>query len=46
VTAREFWMLMVLAVAVLVVGVWPAPFVTAMDSTLGALLEHVVRSKL
>jgi NADH-quinone oxidoreductase subunit M len=46
VNAREFWMLMVLAVAVLIVGIWPAPFVTAMDSTLGALLEHVGRSKL
>jgi NADH-quinone oxidoreductase subunit M len=46
VSAREFWMLMVLAVAVLIVGVWPAPLVTAMDSTLGALLEHVVQSKL
>jgi NADH-quinone oxidoreductase subunit M len=46
VSAREFWMLMVLAVAVLIVGIWPAPLVTAMDSTLGALLEHVVQSKL
>ena len=40
--AREFWMLMVLAVAVLIVGVWPAPLVTAMDSTLGGLLDHVL----
>jgi NADH-quinone oxidoreductase subunit M len=46
VSAREFWMLMVLAVAVLVVGIWPAPIVSAMDTTLGALLEHVVQSKL
>jgi NADH-quinone oxidoreductase subunit M len=46
VNAREFWMLAVLAIAVLIVGVWPAPLVTAMDSTLGALLEHVVQSKL
>jgi NADH-quinone oxidoreductase subunit M len=44
--AREFWMLMVLAVAVLIVGVWPAPLVTAMDSTLGGLLEHVLPGKL
>jgi NADH-quinone oxidoreductase subunit M len=36
----------VLAIAVLIVGIWPAPLVTAMDSTLGALLEHVVQSKL
>jgi NADH-quinone oxidoreductase subunit M len=46
VNAREFWMLMVLAVAVLIVGIWPAPIVSAMDPTLGALLEHVVQSKL
>jgi NADH-quinone oxidoreductase subunit M len=46
VSAREFWMLAVLAVAVLIVGIWPAPLVTAMDSTLGALLDHVVQSKL
>jgi NADH-quinone oxidoreductase subunit M len=44
--AREFWMLMVLAVAVLAVGVWPAPLVTAMDSTLGGLLDHVLLGKL
>jgi NADH-quinone oxidoreductase subunit M len=46
VNAREFWMLMVLAVAVLVVGLWPAPIVTAMDATLGGLLDHVVLGKL
>jgi NADH-quinone oxidoreductase subunit M len=46
VNAREFWMLMVLAVAVLIVGVWPAPIVDAMDATLGQLLNHVVQSKL
>jgi len=39
-------MLMVLAVAVLIVGIWPAPIVSAMDPTLGALLDHVVQSKL
>ena len=46
VTSREFWMLMVLAVAVLLLGVWPAPLVGAMESTLSALLEHVSISKL
>jgi NADH-quinone oxidoreductase subunit M len=46
VSAREFWMLMVLAAAVLIVGIWPAPFVGAMDQTLGALLDHVVQSKI
>jgi NADH-quinone oxidoreductase subunit M len=46
VTAREFWMLMVLAVAVLLMGLWPAPIVEAMEQTLAALLNHVVQSKL
>ena len=46
VSSREFWMLMVLAVAVLLVGIWPAPLVDVMDATLGQLLNHVVQSKL
>jgi NADH-quinone oxidoreductase subunit M len=46
VDAREFWMLMVLAAAVLLVGIWPAPIVDVMDATLGQLLNHVVQSKL
>jgi NADH-quinone oxidoreductase subunit M len=46
VSAREFWMLMVLAVAVLIVGVWPAPLVNVMDASVGQLLIHVVQSKL
>jgi NADH-quinone oxidoreductase subunit M len=46
VDAREFWMLMVLAIAVLLVGLWPAPLVEAMDQSLGRLLTHVVQSKL
>jgi NADH-quinone oxidoreductase subunit M len=46
VSAREFWMLMVLAVAVLLVGIWPAPLVDAMDASLGALLSHVAQPKL
>src|SRR5262245_56986357 len=46
VSAREFWMLMVLAVAVLIVGVWPAPLVNVMDASVGQLLTHVVQSKL
>ena len=44
--AREFWMLMLLAIAVLAVGVWPAPFVDAMDASLGQLLNHVAQPKL
>jgi len=44
--AREFWMLMLLAIAVLIVGIWPAPLVDAMDASLGQLLLHVGQSKL
>jgi NADH-quinone oxidoreductase subunit M len=39
-------MLMVLAVAVLAVGVWPAPLVDAMDASIGQLLIHVGQPKL
>ncbi len=46
VSAREFWMLMVLAVAVLLVGVWPAPLVDVMHASVGQLLNHIVQSKL
>jgi len=46
VSSREFWMLMVLAIAVLIVGIWPAPLVDAMDASLGQLLIHVGQSKL
>ena len=44
--AREFWMLMLLAIAVLLVGIWPAPLVDAMDASLGQLLNHVAQPKL
>jgi len=44
--AREFWMLMLLAIAVLVAGIWPAPLVDAMDASIGQLLNHVGQSKL
>ena len=44
--AREFWMLMVLAVAVLIVGIWPAPIVDRMDASIGELLMHVGQPKL
>ena len=43
---REFAVLAILAVAVLVVGVWPQPLVAVMEQTLGALLNHVAESKL
>ena len=40
-------MLMVLAIAVLIVGIWPAPLVDAMDASLGAAARTTsVQSKL
>jgi len=44
--SREYFMLAVLAVAVLLLGVWPAPLLELMEQTLGHLLEHVSQSKL
>ncbi|NIL92940.1 MAG: NADH-quinone oxidoreductase subunit M, partial [Woeseiaceae bacterium] len=43
---REFVMLAVLAVAVLLLGVWPMPLVELMEQSLGNLLVHVGQSKL
>jgi NADH-quinone oxidoreductase subunit M len=43
---REFFMLVVLAVTVLLLGVWPQPLVELMDQSLGNLLIHVGQSKL
>lgn len=44
--SREFFILAVLAAAVLLLGVWPAPLVDAMGETLRHLLAHVAQSKL
>ncbi len=43
---REFVVLGILAVAVLLVGLWPAPLVDLMSVTVRELLEHVSQSKL
>ena len=43
---REFWMLVILAVAVLALGVWPAPLIDAMEVSLANLLDHISQSKL
>jgi NADH-quinone oxidoreductase subunit M len=43
---REFFILAVLAVSILLLGVWPEPLVEAMDQTLGNLLLQVTQSKL
>ncbi|MDH4073431.1 MAG: NADH-quinone oxidoreductase subunit M, partial [Gammaproteobacteria bacterium] len=43
---REFIVLGILALAVLLVGLWPAPLVDMMSVTVRELLEHVAQSKL
>ena len=43
---REFFMLGVLAIAVIVMGVYPAPFTDAMQVSVADLLQHVAKSKL
>ena len=43
---REFWLLGVLAAAVLFMGLWPKPFVDVMHVSVVDLLAHVAKSKL
>jgi len=43
---REFVVLAVLAVSVLLVGLWPAPLVDMMNSTIDQLIQQVGQSKL
>ena len=44
--AREFFMLALLAAAVLYMGVYPKPFTDVMDTSVADLLKHVAMSKL
>jgi len=44
--SREFIVLAILAVSVLLVGLWPAPLVDMMNVTIEALVEQVGQSKL
>ena len=43
---REFLILAILAVSVLLLGLWPQPLIEAMEPTLQALANHFVQSKL
>jgi NADH-quinone oxidoreductase subunit M len=43
---REFFMLGILAIAVIVMGVYPAPFTDAMQISVTDLLKHVATSKI
>ncbi len=44
--AREFFMLALLAAAVLAMGLYPKPFTDVMQVSVGELLKHVAQSKL
>jgi NADH-quinone oxidoreductase subunit M len=44
--AREFIVLAVLAVSVLLVGLWPAPLVDMMNTTIEQLMQQISQSKL
>ncbi len=46
VTRREFWLLALLALAVLAMGVYPKPFIDVMHVSVENLLAHFAQSKL
>jgi NADH-quinone oxidoreductase subunit M len=43
---REFWLLGVVGAAVLLMGIWPRPFIDVMHASVADLLQIVARSKL
>jgi NADH-quinone oxidoreductase subunit M len=46
INGREYLILGTLAVAVLLLGLWPAPLVEVMDASIANLLQHISVSKL
>jgi NADH-quinone oxidoreductase subunit M len=46
VNGREFLMMAVLAIAVLALGLYPAPLLEVMKPTIDNLLQHIMTSKL
>jgi NADH-quinone oxidoreductase subunit M len=46
INAREFFMLGLLAIAVLYMGLYPKPFTDVMSASVTELLRHVALSKL
>ena len=46
INGREFFVLGSLAIAVLVLGLWPAPLVEVMDASIQGLIQHMAISKL
>ena len=45
-SGREFFMMLVLALAVLIVGLYPAPIIDVMHATIDNLIAHISISKL
>jgi NADH-quinone oxidoreductase subunit M len=43
---REFLVLGILALVVLLLGVWPAPLLEVMNATVDHLIQHIAVSKL
>lgn len=43
---REFWMLAVMAIFVLLMGIYPKPVTDMTDASVARLLEHVAVSKI
>ena len=43
---REFFMMTIIAAAVLIIGVWPLPLLEVMDASVTQLLAHLAESKL
>jgi NADH-quinone oxidoreductase subunit M len=46
INSREFLFLGILAVMVLLLGLWPAPLLEVMGATVDHLVEHIIQSKL
>jgi NADH-quinone oxidoreductase subunit M len=46
INAREGFVLGSLAVAVLILGLWPAPLVEVMEASIRGLIQHIAVSKL
>jgi NADH-quinone oxidoreductase subunit M len=46
INGRETLILTVLAIVVLLFGVWPAPLLEVMDATVQNLLQHIIQSKI
>jgi NADH-quinone oxidoreductase subunit M len=43
---REFWMLMLMALLVLLMGLYPKPFTDITEASIDALLQHIQVSKI